>query len=74
MAGRGGGKGGKDGRRGGGRMILGGSHGFQEELENGGEISCHQQRLREDCRNLTANYKEGGLLEYSLHHSLSSPF
>lgn len=54
-------------------MILGGSHGFQEELENGGEISCHQQRLREDCRNLTANYKEGGSLEYSLFQPLSYP-
>ena len=52
-------------------MILGGSHGFQEELENGGEISCHQQRLREECRNLTANYKEGAY--WNVHYTTLFP-
>ena len=40
---------------------------------NGGEISRHLQRLKEDFRNLTANYKEGGSLEYSLLQPLSYP-
>ena len=57
----------------GGLDDLGGSYGFQENLGNGGEISRHQQRLKEDFRNLTANYKEEESLEYSLLQPLSYP-
>ena len=68
------GRGGERGVRIGGEGDdLGGSYGFQENLGNGGEISRHQQRLKEDFRNLTANYKEGGSLEYSLLQPLSYP-
>ena len=70
MVGRGGER---DLRIGGEGDDLGGSYGFQENLGNGGEISRHQQRLKEDFRNLTANYKEGGSLEYSLLQPLSYP-
>ena len=73
MAGRGGGERGVRIGGEGGLDDLGESYGFQENLGNGWEISRHQQRLKEDFRNLTANYKEGGSLEYSLLQPLSYP-
>ena len=73
MAGRGGGERGVRIGGEGGLDDLGGSYGFQENLGNGGEISRHQQRLKEDLRNLTANYKEEESLEYSLLQPLSYP-
>ena len=48
MAGRGGGERGVRIGGEGGLDDLGGSYGFQENLGNGGEISRHQQRLKED--------------------------